>query len=164
MSFGDGSHGALGLPMSLTGIGGDAYEPTVVPGLPSDISSVSAGHYHSLAVTSGGALWAWGRNNEAQLGRSLLAPRSIINLWFNFVLIVFFFFKYACQPFVFGLEWINFCTQYHLFKLFNMRQFGYVVLILNANFLNGFSSMVLLVSSFAETHGMYRREWKGWIK
>lgn len=91
MSFGDGSHGALGLPTSLMGIGGDAYEPTVVPGLPSDISSVSAGHYHSLAVTSGGALWAWGRNNEAQLGRSLLAPRSIINLWFNFVLIVFFF-------------------------------------------------------------------------
>ncbi|KAJ0052952.1 hypothetical protein Pint_03167 [Pistacia integerrima] len=79
MSFGDGSHGALGLPTSLTGIGGDAYEPTVVPGLPSDISTVSAGHYHSLAVTSSGALWAWGRNNEAQLGRGLLAPRDTWN-------------------------------------------------------------------------------------
>ncbi|KAL5865491.1 hypothetical protein ACOSQ3_003005 [Xanthoceras sorbifolium] len=80
MSFGDGAHGALGLPTSLTGIGGDAYEPTPVPGLPADVSSVSAGHYHSLAVTSGGALWTWGRNNEAQLGRGgLLEPRDTWN-------------------------------------------------------------------------------------
>lgn len=85
MSFGDGSHGALGLPTSLTGIGGDAYEPTRVPGLPSDITSVSAGHYHSLAVTSGGVVWAWGRNNEAQLGRGLLEPRSRFSILVSFV-------------------------------------------------------------------------------
>jgi len=76
MSFGDGSHGALGLPTSLIGHGMDAYEPTPVTGLPSDITSVSAGHYHSLAVTSHGQLWAWGRNHEVQLGRGLLSPRS----------------------------------------------------------------------------------------
>ena len=76
MSFGDGSHGALGLPSSLIGLGGDAYEPTPVPGLPSDVCSVSAGHYHSLAVTAQGEVWAWGRNHEGQLGRGLLAPRS----------------------------------------------------------------------------------------
>ncbi|XP_057981059.1 uncharacterized protein LOC131166475 [Malania oleifera] len=75
MSFGDGSHGALGL-LSVAGLGGDAYEPTPVPGLPCDVSSVTAGHYHSLAVTAKGEVWAWGRNNEAQLGRGLLAPRD----------------------------------------------------------------------------------------
>ncbi|KAA8526662.1 hypothetical protein F0562_008135 [Nyssa sinensis] len=79
LSFGDGSHGALGLPTSLMGIGGDTFEPTPVDGLPPDVSSVSAGHYHSLAVTSRGEVWAWGRNNEAQLGRGLLEPRESWN-------------------------------------------------------------------------------------
>ncbi|XP_059661314.1 ultraviolet-B receptor UVR8 [Cornus florida] len=79
MSFGDGIHGALGLPTSLTGVGGDAYEPTPISGLPPEVCSVSAGHYHSLAVTSQGEVWAWGRNNEAQLGRGLLAPRESWN-------------------------------------------------------------------------------------
>ncbi|CAN0927274.1 Probable E3 ubiquitin-protein ligase HERC2 [Linum grandiflorum] len=76
MSFGDGNHGALGLPPSLTGIGADVYEPTLIPGLPSDITAVAAGHYHSLAVSSRGDLWAWGRNEEAQLGRGVLVPRD----------------------------------------------------------------------------------------
>lgn len=66
MCFGDGSQGAVGSPV---GVGLDAYEPTPVTALPSDIVSVHAGHYHSLALTSHGHLWAWGRNNEAQLGR-----------------------------------------------------------------------------------------------
>lgn len=77
MSFGDGSQGAVGLPTSTTGHGGDAYEPTRVPGLPSDVTSVSAGHYHSLVLTSQAQLWAWGRNNEAQLGRGSLDPRLL---------------------------------------------------------------------------------------
>ncbi|CAM8986857.1 hypothetical protein QQ045_006350 [Rhodiola kirilowii] len=76
MSFGDGSQGALGLPSSVTGVGGDAYEPTRVDGLPCDVVSVCAGHYHSLAVTSEGLVWAWGRNNEGQLGRGLAEPRD----------------------------------------------------------------------------------------
>ncbi|KAM7492452.1 hypothetical protein LguiA_035373 [Lonicera macranthoides] len=74
MSFGDGSQGALGLSTLL--MGSDSYEPIPVPGLPSDVSSVAAGHYHSLAVTSQGQLWAWGRNNESQLARPLLSPRE----------------------------------------------------------------------------------------
>ncbi|KAK6938854.1 Regulator of chromosome condensation, RCC1 [Dillenia turbinata] len=74
MSFGDCSQGAIGLPSSL--IGGDAYEPTHVPGLPSDVTSVSAGHYHSLAVTAQGEVWAWGRNDELQLGRGCDDPRD----------------------------------------------------------------------------------------
>ncbi|KAI3969584.1 hypothetical protein MKX01_020145 [Papaver californicum] len=67
MSFGDGNQGALGLPSSSMGIGagggGDAYEPTKITGLPSDdITCIGAGHYHSLAVTSHGDVWSWGRN------------------------------------------------------------------------------------------------------
>ncbi|KAL6220580.1 hypothetical protein ACLB2K_008336 [Fragaria x ananassa] len=79
MSFGDGNHGALGLPTSLMGLGVDAYEPTRVPSLPSDITAVTAGHYHSLAVTSQGQLWAWGRDLEAQLGRGGPSPRDSWN-------------------------------------------------------------------------------------
>ncbi|KAL9237564.1 hypothetical protein vseg_012096 [Gypsophila vaccaria] len=79
MSFGDGSQGALGLPSSLLGVGADAYEPTLVPGLPTDVVSVAAGHYHSLAVTAKGELWAWGRNDEGQLGRGVLEPRHSWN-------------------------------------------------------------------------------------
>jgi len=66
MCLGDGSQGAVGSPV---GLGLHAHEPTPVATLPSDIVSVHAGHYHSLALTSHGQLWAWGRNNEAQLGR-----------------------------------------------------------------------------------------------
>ncbi|XP_078443966.1 regulator of chromosome condensation (RCC1) family protein [Wolffia australiana] len=67
-SFGDNSMGALGLPSPLY----DAYEPTRLPLEPSHgfVSSIAAGHYHSLAVTSAGEVWSWGRNDEAQLGRS----------------------------------------------------------------------------------------------
>jgi alpha-tubulin suppressor-like RCC1 family protein len=77
MSFGDGNLGALGLSSSsIPGMGMDAYEPTVVSNLPSDISSISAGHYHSLAVTSSGEIWAWGRNDEGQLGRIVIDSRD----------------------------------------------------------------------------------------
>nr|XP_043622493.1 RCC1 and BTB domain-containing protein 2 [Erigeron canadensis] len=75
MSFGDGSHGALGLPL-MAGIGSDAYEPTPISALPSDVCSIAAGHYHSLAVTSQGQVWSWGRNLEYQLGRSFDSPRD----------------------------------------------------------------------------------------
>ncbi|KAF9622613.1 hypothetical protein IFM89_032512 [Coptis chinensis] len=70
MSFGDGTHGALGLPTSSIGLGIHAFEPTKIPNLPTNITSIGAGHYHSLALTSHGEVWAWGRNNEFQLGRN----------------------------------------------------------------------------------------------
>ncbi|KAM7270496.1 hypothetical protein ACFE04_029710 [Oxalis oulophora] len=78
VSFGDNSHSALGLPISQTGINTDTYEPTSISSsnLPSNVSSVSAGHYHSLAVTSNGDLYTWGRNSESQLGRGPHAPRD----------------------------------------------------------------------------------------
>ncbi|XP_076940910.1 ultraviolet-B receptor UVR8-like [Bidens hawaiensis] len=75
LGFGDGSHGALGLPTSA-GIGSDAYEPTPITTLPPNVSTVAAGHYHSLGVTSDGHLWTWGRNVECQLGRDINSPRE----------------------------------------------------------------------------------------
>ncbi|KAG8386684.1 hypothetical protein BUALT_Bualt03G0174600 [Buddleja alternifolia] len=81
MSFGDGAQSALGLAASSIGLGFDAYEPTPVPGLPPDVSSVAAGHYHSLAVTSQGHVWAWGRNNELQLGRRGSSTTFSSEMW-----------------------------------------------------------------------------------
>ncbi|KAK8916413.1 Ultraviolet-B receptor UVR8 [Platanthera zijinensis] len=71
-SFGDNSNGALGISSPLL----DAYEPAKVPELPATITAVTSGHYHSLAVNADGEVWAWGRNNEGQLGRGADAPRS----------------------------------------------------------------------------------------
>lgn len=73
ITFGDGSHGALG---HNQGHLSDAYEPVEVEGLPKDVVRVAAGHYHSLAVTGAGELWAWGRNVENQLGRGINQPRE----------------------------------------------------------------------------------------
>ncbi|EFJ35462.1 hypothetical protein SELMODRAFT_404893 [Selaginella moellendorffii] len=76
-SFGDGSNGALGHPHSFTN---DSFEPAAVPGLPPSIARVACGHYHSLALSRSGELWAWGRNNEGQLGRgekSILSAATI---------------------------------------------------------------------------------------
>jgi alpha-tubulin suppressor-like RCC1 family protein len=50
--------------------GGEECSPQLrhVLGLPPDVIAVAAGHFHTLAVTRGGELWAWGRNKERQLG------------------------------------------------------------------------------------------------
>jgi len=48
--------------------------PIQVSGI-SSVSAVSAGHYHSLAVT-GGAVYAWGRNATGQLGIGNTTPQS----------------------------------------------------------------------------------------
>lgn len=69
--FGDNSHGAVGQPAPAA----DVYVPTPVPSLPPSVAGVAAGHYHSLAVSDAGEVWAWGRNDEDQLGRGLHAPR-----------------------------------------------------------------------------------------
>ncbi|WVZ77466.1 hypothetical protein U9M48_025328 [Paspalum notatum var. saurae] len=74
--FGDNSNGAVGQPFPIA----DVHVPTPVPSLPPSVSAVAAGHYHSLAVSSDGEVWAWGRNDEGQLGRGLHTPR---NTWSN---------------------------------------------------------------------------------
>ncbi|KAK3152414.1 hypothetical protein QOZ80_2BG0158560 [Eleusine coracana subsp. coracana] len=74
--FGDNSHGAVGQPAPAAA----SYVPTPVPSLPPSVSGVAGGHYHSLAVSADGEVWAWGRNDEGQLGRGLQSPR---NTWSN---------------------------------------------------------------------------------
>uniref|UniRef100_A0A0E0JWV1 RCC1-like domain-containing protein n=1 Tax=Oryza punctata TaxID=4537 RepID=A0A0E0JWV1_ORYPU len=72
-AFGDNSHGAAGQPAPAS----DVYVPTPVPSLPPSVAAITAGHYHSLAVSSEGEVWAWGRNDEGQLGRGHhAAPRN----------------------------------------------------------------------------------------
>lgn len=68
LAWGSGSFGALGLGGDIQA---DEYEPVPVPGLPKDVISCGAGFHHSLAVTSEGQLFSWGRHKEWQLGRPL---------------------------------------------------------------------------------------------
>jgi alpha-tubulin suppressor-like RCC1 family protein len=58
---------------------GEECSPTLrcVAGLPPDVIAVAAGHFHTLAVTRGGELWAWGRNKERQLGLGDGAPSVV---------------------------------------------------------------------------------------
>jgi len=74
----DGSLWACGANTQYTtgtigqlGIGSyvDQWYPTQVT-LPSSVISVAAGSYHTLAVTSDGKVWAWGLNDDNQLGVS----------------------------------------------------------------------------------------------
>jgi len=51
-----------------TGVLSDVVSrPTPVRGL-TGITSVAAGHYHSLALKNDGTVFTWGRNNDGQLG------------------------------------------------------------------------------------------------
>jgi alpha-tubulin suppressor-like RCC1 family protein len=61
VQIGGGSVGALISPVQ---VGASAW------------TAVSAGHEHSLAIRSGGSLFAWGRNNDGQLGLSDTTNRS----------------------------------------------------------------------------------------
>jgi alpha-tubulin suppressor-like RCC1 family protein len=57
------------------------YVPILHPvaGLPphDKVVSVSAGHHHTVCVTEGGELWAWGRNDTSQCGLGADAPSVV---------------------------------------------------------------------------------------
>ncbi|WP_239614518.1 RCC1 domain-containing protein [Cohnella mopanensis] len=63
-SVGANEHGQLGNGTQNDTI---VHDPVQVKGL-SDIKAVSAGSYHSLAIDGTGKVWAWGGNDQGQLG------------------------------------------------------------------------------------------------
>jgi alpha-tubulin suppressor-like RCC1 family protein len=70
-SWGSNSHGQLGVDKALTkDTNNSSYEPTRVNAagvIFSNISSIAANAYHSLARANGN-VWAWGFNDTGQLG------------------------------------------------------------------------------------------------
>jgi alpha-tubulin suppressor-like RCC1 family protein len=64
--LGDGTTVQKTVPVRVTGFG---------PG--SGVIGIAAGNSHSLAVKSDGTLWAWGANNNGQLGDGSSASRAI---------------------------------------------------------------------------------------
>lgn len=64
-TFGSGAHGILGHGNSMDQPNQSA--PRVVK-LNKDATSVAVGTFHMLALTAGGKVFSWGRNNAGQLG------------------------------------------------------------------------------------------------
>ena len=62
-AWGNNTYGQLGDGTSNT----QRSTPGLVSGL-TDVVAVAAGLSHSLALTSGGQVWSWGRNNNGQIG------------------------------------------------------------------------------------------------
>ena len=58
--LGDGTTTTSPTPVQVLGVGGS--------GNLTDITAISAGDLHSLALKSDGTVWAWGHNNYGQLG------------------------------------------------------------------------------------------------
>ena len=50
--------------------------PVNVTSLTSDVIAIAAGGYHSLALTTGGAVWSWGLNSSGQLGDGTVTRSS----------------------------------------------------------------------------------------
>ena len=69
-AWGGNSQGALGRGR----LGGAAYVPVPVIGLP-PIVAIAAGSHHLLAVDEQGDVWAWGSNRGGQLGDGTLVDR-----------------------------------------------------------------------------------------
>ena len=71
MAWGEDGNGQLGIGTTwVTGPFGEApwvFAPMAVEDL-SDVTSVSAGYAHTLAVGEGGSVMAWGLNSDGQLG------------------------------------------------------------------------------------------------
>ncbi|MEI6217271.1 MAG: hypothetical protein WCP86_00065 [bacterium] len=62
-AWGDNRYGQLGIGK----FGGQELFPTEVPGL-TNVTALAAGSKNSLALCADGAVWAWGNNDDGQLG------------------------------------------------------------------------------------------------
>ena len=71
MCFGANAHGQLGNDATT-----DSPAPVAVKGLSSGVVAVSAGHDHTCAVTSTGAVMCWGDNSHGQLGNDATTDSS----------------------------------------------------------------------------------------
>ncbi|MCL2675470.1 MAG: Ig-like domain-containing protein [Firmicutes bacterium] len=70
-AWGHNNYGQVGDGTTTTAQTGAGYNDKIVPvqiGDATDWASVSAGNDYSLATKKNGTVWAWGRNNEGQLG------------------------------------------------------------------------------------------------
>jgi alpha-tubulin suppressor-like RCC1 family protein len=70
-TWGSGSHGELGQGAATT----TSYYPAQIPGL-TNITAISAGWFHILALQSNGMVWDWGNNASGELGDGTAVNRS----------------------------------------------------------------------------------------
>jgi|GEM_PF-1360617 len=54
----------------------DSYTP-VQPSIPGNVTAISAGSGHTLAVDADGGVWAWGNNGSGELGDDTITDRMI---------------------------------------------------------------------------------------
>ncbi len=79
-AWGDNSYGQLGY--GLGGLGG-GYEPrqvmkTVMPDEPlTNATAISAGSFHTLALINDGSVWAWGKNENGEIGDGTFADKLL---------------------------------------------------------------------------------------
>jgi alpha-tubulin suppressor-like RCC1 family protein len=72
-TWGTGFNGELG--NGLSGPTATNYTPAIVPGL-SNITAISSGWKHTLALRSDGTVWTWGKNVNGELGDGTSTNRS----------------------------------------------------------------------------------------
>ncbi|GIO15225.1 hypothetical protein J19TS2_47800 [Cohnella xylanilytica] len=70
--WGDNNNGRLG-----DGTGQKRKTPVQITALGNNVAAVSAGGFHSLALTKDGTVWAWGFNGQSQLGIGNTTSQSL---------------------------------------------------------------------------------------